>query len=167
MRAKVRSLVSLNELRIRHCCKLWFRSQTWLRSCVAAATAPIRPLAWECSRVVVLALKDKKKKKTKVKKSVPSVDTQMNPSARSQHLAMPTRAWIATPAQPSTGLQLPVPPPLGWNSHLTWPPRQCRFLPFFALLRLSVSPPPALLPLVTLLYFHFPDLGWPLLTSGP
>ena len=54
MRLQVRSLASLSGLRIRHCHKLWYRSQTWLRSGVAvtvvymlAAVALIRPLAWE------------------------------------------------------------------------------------------------------------------------
>ena len=41
------SLASHSGLSIQHCCELWRRSQTWLGSCVAVATAPIRPLAWE------------------------------------------------------------------------------------------------------------------------
>ena len=38
-RLRVRSLASLSGLRIRHCCELWFRLQTWLRSQVAVAVA--------------------------------------------------------------------------------------------------------------------------------
>ena len=37
MRLWVQSLASLIGLRIRHCHKLWCRSQTWLRSCVSVA----------------------------------------------------------------------------------------------------------------------------------
>ena len=54
MRLRVQSLALLSGLRIQHCHELWCRSQMWLRSRVAvavarrpAATAPIRPLAWE------------------------------------------------------------------------------------------------------------------------
>ena len=37
MRSQVQSLVSLSGLRIQHCCELWCRSQTWLRSGVTIA----------------------------------------------------------------------------------------------------------------------------------
>ena len=39
MRMQVRSLASLKGLRIWHCCELWCRSQTRLRSRVAVAVA--------------------------------------------------------------------------------------------------------------------------------
>ena len=39
MRMQVRSLASLSGLRIRHCCELWYRSQTWLGSDIAVAVA--------------------------------------------------------------------------------------------------------------------------------
>ena len=35
----IRSLALLSGLRIQHCCELWCRSQTWLRSGIAAAVA--------------------------------------------------------------------------------------------------------------------------------
>ena len=38
-RLQVRSLASLNELRIWHCCELWYRSQTRLGLDVAVALA--------------------------------------------------------------------------------------------------------------------------------
>ena len=38
-RFRVRSLALLSGLRIEHCCELWCRSQTQLRSCVAVAVA--------------------------------------------------------------------------------------------------------------------------------
>ena len=59
MRLRVWSLALLSGLRIRHCCELWCRLQTRLRSGIAvalallwlwhrlAATAPVRPLSWE------------------------------------------------------------------------------------------------------------------------
>ena len=37
MRLWIQSLALLSGLRIWHCCKLWDRSQTWLRSCVVWA----------------------------------------------------------------------------------------------------------------------------------
>ena len=48
-----------------HCRELWFRSQMPLRSpvAVAAAIAPIQPLAWEHPYVSGVALKGKKRKK--------------------------------------------------------------------------------------------------------
>ena len=39
MRTQVQSLTSLWGLRIRYCCELWYRSQTWLRSAIAVAAA--------------------------------------------------------------------------------------------------------------------------------
>ena len=57
----VLSLASLSGLRIWHCCELWFRSQM----CRLAATASIRPLAWEPPYAVGVALKRPKKKKKK------------------------------------------------------------------------------------------------------
>ena len=89
MRLQVRSLALLSGLRIWHCHELWCRSKTWLRSGIAvscgvgcrpgsdpeflwlwrrpAATAPIRPLAWEPPYAAGAAqqmAKDKKKKNT-------------------------------------------------------------------------------------------------------
>ena len=58
-RLRVRSLASLNGLRIWRCCELWCRS---------AATAPIRPLAWEPPYGTGAA--PKREKKTKKKKKV-------------------------------------------------------------------------------------------------
>jgi len=64
----------LNGLRIRHCCELWRRLQTWLGSRVLlwlrlwrrpAATAPIQPPAWEPPYAVGAALEMAKKKKKK------------------------------------------------------------------------------------------------------
>ena len=48
--------------RTRRCRELWCGSQMRLGSCVAVATAPIRPLAWEPPCVVGAALAGKKKK---------------------------------------------------------------------------------------------------------
>jgi len=68
MRLWVRSLALLRGLRIQCCHELWYRSQMWLRSCVAmavcrlAAVALIRPLAWEPPCAASVALKSKKKK---------------------------------------------------------------------------------------------------------
>ena len=39
MSMQVRSLASLNELMILHCCELWCRSQTWLGFCFAVTVA--------------------------------------------------------------------------------------------------------------------------------
>ena len=56
-------------LRIRHCHVLWCRSQMQLGSqvaitvAVAAAAAPIQPLAWELPYTANLALKSQKKKR--------------------------------------------------------------------------------------------------------
>ena len=58
MRLQVQSLASLSRLRIRHCCELWRR---------LAATAPIRPLAWEPPYAIGIALKRTKDKKIKIK----------------------------------------------------------------------------------------------------
>ena len=45
---QVRFLALLSGSGIWHCCELWYRSQTRLRSYVAvAAAAPVQPLAWE------------------------------------------------------------------------------------------------------------------------
>ena len=65
MRTRVRSLASLSGLRIRRCQDLWCRSQMWLGSdvAVAAAVAPVRPLAWEPPYATGVALKKTKKKK--------------------------------------------------------------------------------------------------------
>ena len=57
---QVRSLASVSELRIWHCCELWCNSQTQLGSCVAVAW--IGPLAWELAYAMGVALKRKKKK---------------------------------------------------------------------------------------------------------
>ena len=61
MRLLVRSLALLSGVRIRRCHELWCRSQTWLRLWHRpAATAPIRPLAWESPCAAGAALKIKK-----------------------------------------------------------------------------------------------------------
>ena len=54
---EVQSLASLSGLRIWHCCEL---------RCRPAATALIRPLAWEPPHAAGTALKGKKKKKKSV-----------------------------------------------------------------------------------------------------
>ena len=58
MRMRVRSLASLSWLRIWCCCELWQR---------LAATAPIRPLAWEPAYAVGVALKRQQTKDQKKK----------------------------------------------------------------------------------------------------
>ena len=73
MRLQVRSLALLSGLRIRCCGELWCRLQTRLGSGSdpallwlwhrLAATAPIRPLAWEPPYVSGAALEKTKKKK--------------------------------------------------------------------------------------------------------
>ena len=67
MRKWVWSLASLSGLRIQHCCEPWCRLQTQLRSCIAVATALIRPLAWEPPYAAGEALKRQKTKKLKKK----------------------------------------------------------------------------------------------------
>ena len=77
MRLRVRSLALLSGLKIWRCRELWCRLQTRLGSGVAvalvlagvgAATAPIRPLAWEPPYATGAALKRQKKKKRFKKK---------------------------------------------------------------------------------------------------
>ena len=69
MRTWVGSLVSLSELRIRHCHELWCRSQLWLDPALLwlwhrpAAAALIRPQAWEPPHAEGVAQKWQKKKK--------------------------------------------------------------------------------------------------------
>ena len=76
MRLQVRYLPLLSGLRILHCCELWCRSQTRLRSGILwlwhrlAATAPIGLLAWEPPYAAGAALKRKKKKERKNKTSM-------------------------------------------------------------------------------------------------
>ena len=60
MRLQVPSLASLSGLRIPRCCELW---------CRPAATAPIRPLAWEPPCAVGVALEKAKRPKTKQNKT--------------------------------------------------------------------------------------------------
>ena len=62
MRVWVQSLALLNGLRIQCCCELWCRLQIWLSlaSCRLAATALIRPLAWEPPYATGEALKRQK-----------------------------------------------------------------------------------------------------------
>ena len=73
MRMRVQSLASLSGLRIWHCHELWYRSQMWLGSgvlwllCRLAAAALIQALAWEHPYATGVALKSKKKNKTKRK----------------------------------------------------------------------------------------------------
>ena len=75
MRLRVRSLASFSGLRIWRCRERWCRSQMWLGSCIAvaivyrpAATALIRPLAWELPYAAGAALKSKKKRKKERKR---------------------------------------------------------------------------------------------------
>ena len=65
MKMQVQSLALLSGLSIWHCHKLWCKSQTWLRSCIAVAVAHIQPLARELSYPAGLALKRKEKTKQK------------------------------------------------------------------------------------------------------
>ena len=73
MRLRAQSLALFSGLRIGHCHELWCRSQTQLGSGIAvavaqaAATAPIRPLAWEPPNAAGAALE--KAKNTKKKKN--------------------------------------------------------------------------------------------------
>ena len=73
MMLRVQSLALLSGLRIWSCCELWCRSQTQLGShvlwlwCRPAATAQIRPLAWEPAYAVGAALEKAKKKKKRQK----------------------------------------------------------------------------------------------------
>ena len=69
MRLQVRSLASLSGLRTQCCFELWCRLQTrlgplllWLW-CRLAATAPIRPLAWEPPYAAGAAQKNSRKTK--------------------------------------------------------------------------------------------------------
>ena len=57
MRTQLRSLALLSGLRIQCCRELW---------CRPAATAPIRPLAWEPPYVTGVALKKTKKRKKEI-----------------------------------------------------------------------------------------------------
>ena len=66
MRLQVRSLALLSGLRLWHCCELWCRLQTWLRSRVAVAL--LRPLAWEPPYAAGAALEKAKRQKKKKKK---------------------------------------------------------------------------------------------------
>ena len=74
MRLQVQSLASISGLRIRRCHELWCGSQTRLRSGVAwlwcrpAATAPIRPVAWEPPHAAGVALEKAERPKKKKKK---------------------------------------------------------------------------------------------------
>ena len=75
MRLQVRSLASLRELRISRCCELWCSRKCgsdlallW-HWCRPAATAPIRPLAWEPPYAMGMALKRQKTKRKRNKSS--------------------------------------------------------------------------------------------------
>ena len=69
IRMRVRSLASINGLRIHRCHELWCRSKTWLRSCVAVAVAYASSSSSDStpslgtSYAMGVALKSKKKKK--------------------------------------------------------------------------------------------------------
>ena len=56
----------LSGLRKQRCCKLQQRWETWLRSGITVAAAPIQPLVQELSYVTGLAIK---RKKLKIKKN--------------------------------------------------------------------------------------------------
>lgn len=73
MRTQVQSLASLSGLEIWHCCELWCRLQTWLKSRVTVA-APLAgsyssdsTFAWEPPNALGAALKRPQKKKKKKK----------------------------------------------------------------------------------------------------
>ena len=65
VKIQVYSQAFLSGLGIQHCCRLWDRSQMWLRSGVAMAWAsaelPIWPLGWELPYAAGVAEKRKKK----------------------------------------------------------------------------------------------------------
>ena len=63
MRLQVQSLALISGLRIWHCHELWCRSQTQLSSSMAAAVAPLGPLAWEPPYATDAAVKRKKAQK--------------------------------------------------------------------------------------------------------
>ena len=69
-RLRVQFLALLSGLQIQCCCKLWHRSQMWLRSGVAvavawaSAVAPIGPLVQELPYVAGAAMTKKRKKST-------------------------------------------------------------------------------------------------------
>ena len=56
---RVQSVASVSALRIQRGRELWCRSQSWLGSHMAAAVAPIGPLAWEPPSASAAALKSK------------------------------------------------------------------------------------------------------------
>ena len=66
MRIWVQPLASLSGLSFWCCCELWYRL-LWLW-CRLAATALIRPLAWDLPYAVGVALKSQKKEKRKKKR---------------------------------------------------------------------------------------------------
>ena len=69
MRTQVRTLAPLRELRIWHCCELWYRLEKQLGSYIAVAVVavPIGPLAWEPPYTARVALERQKYKKKKKK----------------------------------------------------------------------------------------------------
>ena len=74
MTMRVLFLTLLSGLRIQHCCELWNRWQTWLRSLIAMTVAWASgcssnlTLAWELTYAPGVSLKGKKQKKKKKKK---------------------------------------------------------------------------------------------------
>ena len=72
MKLQVQSLALLSGLTIRHCCELSDPVLLWLWSRLAA-TAPIRPLAWEPPYAGGAALGKKGKKTQKKKKKHPNI----------------------------------------------------------------------------------------------
>ena len=66
MRSRVRSLALLSGLRIHRCHELWCRLQTQLRSRIAVAVAPIRPLAWQPPYAVGTALEKRQTNKKRI-----------------------------------------------------------------------------------------------------
>ena len=73
VRMQILSLASLSGLRIRHCCRMWCRSQMQLGSVLLwlwhrlTATAPIGPLSQELPYAPGTAIKRKKKENKKLK----------------------------------------------------------------------------------------------------
>ena len=86
MRMQVRSLASINGLRIQGCHELWCRSQMPLGSCVAVAVALIQLLAWELPYAIPVSLKNKTKQDKKNLLSTMRSNNKLRTSAKA-------RAW--------------------------------------------------------------------------
>ena len=121
MRTRVPSLALLSGLRIQHCCELWCRSQTRLRSCIAVAVA----WASSCRSISTPSLgisicrghgpwgKKKEKKGQGLRKRTKSSNPFHRPA---QTCIKPTTA-VPLPAPPLTHTHTP-----GSISTCRWPP---------------------------------------------